>query len=159
MGIELVKNNDLLTLGAQRVRAVEEVWVGEEAPTEDKGYKIWVNPEENKLTELATKEYVDEKFENVDISDFDIDLTGYATEDYVNSAIETIELTPGPKGDKGEPGEKGADGVPGKDGADGYTPVKGVDYCTEEEKQALIEEILAQVPAGEALPAAEGVEF
>lgn len=147
MGIVLKQKSDNLTLGAQPVRAVEEVYVGETAPAEDKGYKVWVNPEEMELTELATKAYVDEKFENVDISDFDIDLTGYATEEYVNSAIDAIELMPGPKGDKGDKGDTGA------------IPIKGVDYYTEEEKQELIEEILAQVPAGEVLPEAEEVEF
>ncbi|HEM6157829.1 TPA: collagen-like protein, partial [Streptococcus suis] len=30
--------------------------------------------------------------------------------------LETIELTPGPKGEKGDPGQRGADGLPGRDG-------------------------------------------
>lgn len=56
----------------------------------------------------------------------------------------------GDKGDKGEKGEKGdqgiqgvagKDGVNGKDGVDGKTPVKGVDYFTDADKQKLIEEI------------------
>lgn len=92
MAIELKTNKNNLSFSSKQVIAVEEIFVGDEAPTEDKGYKVWVNPEENELTELATKEYVDEKFENVDISDFDIDLTGYATEEFVNSAIEAIEI-------------------------------------------------------------------
>lgn len=187
MAIELVKRADSLALGVTPVRAVEEVYVGDTAPTEDKGYKIWVAPGESP-SQIVTREELEEAIDEA-IKNADIDLTGYATEDYVNSAIETIELTPGPKGDKGEPGEKGADGAPGidgkdgepgqpgkdgvdgkdgapgengKDGADGYTPVKGVDYYTEAEKQALIEEILELIPeggGGEALPAAEEVEF
>ncbi|WP_261311194.1 hypothetical protein [Streptococcus suis] len=32
------------------------------------------------------------------------------------SDLETIELTPGPKGEKGDPGQRGADGLPGRDG-------------------------------------------
>ncbi|MBY5026873.1 collagen-like protein, partial [Streptococcus suis] len=30
--------------------------------------------------------------------------------------LEAIELTPGPKGEKGDPGQRGADGLPGRDG-------------------------------------------
>lgn len=41
---------------------------------------------------------------------------------------------------QGEQGERGLQGEPGKDGIDGedgYTPVKGVDYFTEEDIQSL----------------------
>ena len=38
---------------------------------------------------------------------------------------------------KGEPGEKGETGKDGVDGQDGYTPVKGVDYFTEEDIDSL----------------------
>lgn len=41
----------------------------------------------------------------------------------------------------------------GSQGEAGYTPVKGTDYCTESDKQELVEAVLA------ALPAAEGVSF
>jgi predicted RNA-binding protein with RPS1 domain len=63
----------------------------------------------------------------------------------------------GPKGDKGDKGEPGAngtngtngtngkDGIDGKDGVDGKTPVKGVDYYTDAEKQDLIAEITESV--------------
>lgn len=67
----------------------------------------------------------------------------YYTKDEVDTKIETIELTPG---QKGEPGE------PGKDGEPGITPVKGLDYWTAEDQAAIINDVLA------ALPAAEGVE-
>ena len=46
----------------------------------------------------------------------------------------------GPKGDQGEQGPigpMGPEGPAGKDGEDGYTPVKGVDYFTEEDFAAL----------------------
>lgn len=49
---------------------------------------------------------------------------------------------PGPKGD---PGADGKDGKDGKDGTDGYTPQKGVDYYTESDKTALVEEITLAV--------------
>ena len=46
----------------------------------------------------------------------------------VSEMIENIELTPGPKGDKGDPGQKGDKGDPG------HSPVRGTDYWTENDK-------------------------
>lgn len=140
------------------------IYIGSEPP-EDEDIAVWVNPKGEMSTELATKEYVDEKIAEIDGSD--IDLTGYATEQYVNDAISTIELTPGPAGPQGEPGiqgERGKDGIDGKDGQDGapgadgkngedgYTPIKGTDYWTDEDKAAIVSDVL------DALPSAEGVE-
>lgn len=149
--IKLGTNTDQLNLGAQLVRAVEEVYVGKEEPT-DGDYKIWVNPEGGEASaEIATKEYVDNAIKNAD----GLDLTGYATEKYVDDAISTIELTPGPVGPQGEPGYtpvKGVDyfdGQPGKDGQDGKTPVKGVDYWTEEDQAQIVSDVLAALPAAE----------
>lgn len=54
----------------------------------------------------------------------------------------------GPKGDKGEkgdPGKDGEDGADGAPGANGYTPVKGVDYYTDAEKAALVEDVAEAV--------------
>lgn len=53
------------------------------------------------------------------------DLTGYATETFVNDAIREIELTPGPKGDKGDRGEQGLKGETGPAGADGAKGDRG----------------------------------
>jgi len=50
-------------------------------------------------------------------------------------------------------GPEGPQGPEGPPGADGYTPVKGVDYWTQEDRQNMVDEVLA------ALPAAEGVGF
>ena len=47
----------------------------------------------------------------------------------------------GPKGDKGDPGEKG------DTGAAGHTPVLGVDYFTEKDKNELVNAILAALTA------------
>lgn len=44
----------------------------------------------------------------------------------------------------GDPGEKGEPGSPGRDGTngqDGYTPIKGVDYYTNADKQEMIQEV------------------
>ena len=77
----------------------------------------------------------------------------------LENQIETIELTPGPQGPQGEPGEKGEQGPQGEQGPegpqgeqgpkgdtgeqgpqgqDGITPVKGIDYFTEEEKTEML---------------------
>ena len=56
----------------------------------------------------------------------------------------------GPQGEKGDPGPAGPPGEPGKDGQDGHTPVKGVDYFTEDEIQEVAEQAaeLVEVPEG-----------
>lgn len=54
----------------------------------------------------------------------------------------------GEKGDtgaKGEKGDTGATGAAGKDGTNGVTPVKGVDYWTEEDKAEIIAAVLAAI--------------
>ena len=43
----------------------------------------------------------------------------------------------------------GADGKPGKDGADGYTPIKGVDYYTEYDKDEIVNMVIAALPDAE----------
>lgn len=40
----------------------------------------------------------------------------------------------------------GADGAPG---ADGYTPVRGTDYWTQDDQQAIVDDVLAALPAWE----------
>lgn len=50
---------------------------------------------------------------------------------------------PGAKGEKGDPGPQGE---PGKDGQEGITPVKGVDYYTENDKNELLQELLTMLP-------------
>lgn len=46
----------------------------------------------------------------------------------------------GPKGDPGDRGPDGKQGVQGVPGSDGHTPVKGVDYWTDADKQAIYDE-------------------
>ena len=65
-----------------------------------------------------------------------------------------LNVRNGSKGSQGNPGytpRKGVDyrdGVDGKNGADGKTPVRGVDYWTEEDKQSIVDEVLAEIPEG-----------
>lgn len=52
----------------------------------------------------------------------------------------------------------GKDGKNGKDGEDGYTPVRGVDYWTEEDKdeiESYIDSALSDLPSGGGISAAE----
>lgn len=135
MAINLVNDKGSLTLGGNyNTVGIEEIHIGDSAPTKD-NYVLWINPEGDLPDDVATKEYVDEKIKDIDISG--IDLTGYATESFVAEAIATIELKEGPQGPQGEPGE------------DGYTPVKGVDYFTAEDKTAMVNDVLAALPAAE----------
>lgn len=55
----------------------------------------------------------------------------------------------GPQGEQGIPGEQGPQGPKGDTGAAGYTPVKGTDYWTAAERQAMIADVLNQVPSGD----------
>lgn len=55
----------------------------------------------------------------------------------------------GPKGDKGDPGLDGAvgpQGPKGDSGANGYTPIKGVDYFTEEDINQIADDVVAELP-------------
>jgi len=75
---------------------------------------------------------------------------------------------PGEKGEKGDPGAEGPQGPAGEKGetgpagADGKTPVKGVDYFTEEEKAELVAAVLAELPengGSSGLPVGEEAVF
>ena len=55
------------------------------------------------------------------------------------------------QGAKGETGPAGPAGPKGETGPAGYTPVRGTDYWTAADQQAIVDAVLA------ALPAAEGV--
>lgn len=55
----------------------------------------------------------------------------------------------GPQGEQGIQGERGPQGQTGAKGADGYTPVKGVDYFTEEDVADIVARVLAALPAAE----------
>lgn len=148
---------------------VDDIHVGTEEPTGEE--LIWINPEGQPSSEFATEEYVDQAILNAQLggSGGEINLSNYYTKAQVDEAIEQIELTPGPKGDKGDPG---ADGQPGKDGSDyvlteadkqeiaAMVEVSGGDvdlsgYYTKTE----IDQLLENLPAGEAAPSAEEVYY
>ena len=72
-----------------------------------------IGVEDLDLGSYATKEYVQLKISEAELSGSEVDLTLYALKSEVNKQIEEIELIQGPKGDKGDTG---------------YTPQKGIDY-------------------------------
>lgn len=55
----------------------------------------------------------------------------------------------GATGPAGKDGAKGATGATGANGTDGKTPVKGVDYFTEADKQEIIDAVLAALQTQE----------
>ena len=63
--------------------------------------------------------------------------------------IPGIQGKTGPQGIQGARGPKGEKGDTGKTGADGYTPIKGLDYYTEDEKNELVAIILESMPNGD----------
>lgn len=49
----------------------------------------------------------------------------------------------GADGKDGADGANGKDGIDGQNGADGHTPVKGVDYWTDADRESVIQEVIA----------------
>lgn len=62
-----------------------------------------------------------------------------------------ISAGQGPKGDPGPQGEKGEPGENGVNGVDGHTPVKGTDYWTDDDKAAIVADVLNALPAAESV--------
>ena len=58
----------------------------------------------------------------------------------------TATILNGAKGTDGSPGIQGPQGEPGTNGT---TPVKGVDYYTEADKQEMVQLVLAAIPSAE----------
>lgn len=57
----------------------------------------------------------------------------------------------GSQGPKGDTGETGPQGPAGTNGTDGYTPVRGTDYWTTADQQAIVNDVLAALPAAESV--------
>lgn len=160
---------------------VDDIYVGTEEPTGEE--LIWINPEGQPSSEFATEAYVDEAIAAAQLggSGGEVNLSNYYTKSEVDAAIEEIELTPGPQGEKGDKGDPGEQGIQGEPGADGQPGKDGSDYVlTEADKQEIaamvevsggdvdlsgyytkteIDQLLENLPAGEAAPSAEEVEY
>ena len=97
------------------------------------------------LTGYATEKWVQEGFqpkgdyltEHQDISGkLDADKLPEAVNDALTQAKASGEFD-------GKDGQDGKDGKDGQDGQDGYTPVKGVDYWTEADQEAIVQQVIA----------------
>jgi hypothetical protein len=62
---------------------------------------------------------------------------------YVDSSYVYLGARVSIRGGTGAAGDPGADGKDGADGSDGYTPVKGTDYWTESDQEAIIQQVNA----------------
>lgn len=60
-----------------------------------------------------------------------------------------LNMIIGQQGIQGEPGPKGDTGATGPQGEPGYTPIKGVDYFTEADVQAIVQQVLNSLPQAE----------
>lgn len=79
-----------------------------------------------------------------DVGALSADTLQAATDAALAQAKESGEFD-GPKGQKGD---TGAQGPKGDKGDPGSTPVKGVDYYTEADKQEIVDDVLEQIPTG-----------
>lgn len=114
------------------------VYVGSEPPT-DEEVTVWIDPNgtpevEAKNIVFSDNESLQTKYENGDLKGEKGDKGEDGTMSFSDLTEEQKASLKGDKGDKGDTGEKGQDGT---DGKDGYTPVKGVDYFTEDDIASL----------------------
>ena len=65
---------------------------------------------------------------------------------FVGTEQEWLNSLKGANGEKGDKGDKGDTGAQGQNGRDGHTPVKGVDYFTQSEKNQIVQEVLSALP-------------
>ena len=106
------------------------------------------------MTGVATEEFVERKIAEAALGG-DINLDSYATDEELQAAIKEIELTPGPAGKDGEDYV-----LTEEDKAEIALMVPSPDVdLTEYYTKTEIDALLADLPAGEVLPAAEGVKF
>ena len=140
------------------------IHVGPDEPV-DKDVVVWIDTDAETADELATKEYVDKAVANVKP---EVDLSNYYTKTQVDGIVDTIELTPGPQGERGPvgpigetgpQGERGPVGPEGKVGPQGPqgpvgekgdTGAPGEDYVlTEADKSEIANLVLASIPVGD----------
>lgn len=68
---------------------------------------------------------------------------------YIEAHKDELRGEQGIQGEVGPQGPAGKDGTNGTNGKDGYTPVKGVDYYTEADKQEIVNLMLNELPSSE----------
>lgn len=71
----------------------------------------------------------------------------YFTQEEIDAFTEKVRalVKEGIDGKDGVDGVDGVDGQDGQDGEDGYTPIYGIDYFTEQERQRMIKDVLKDV--------------
>ena len=128
------------------------IHVGPDEPV-DKDVVVWIDTDAETADELATKEYVDKAVANVKP---EVDLSNYYTKTQVDGIVDTIELTPGPQGERGPVGPEGKVGPQGEIGPVGPVGPKGdpgtpgEDYVlTEADKSEIANLVLASIPIGD----------
>lgn len=106
----------------------------------DENGDLWVNyPDNSNAPDIKIN----------DSGELTIDIEGNTR----NYNVGSVKGEKGDKGDKGDKGEQGIQGKQGDKGADGYTPLKGIDYFTDDDKAEMVQDVL------NALPSAEGALF
>lgn len=65
------------------------------------------------------------------------------------TGVTTAEIKNGIDGKNGKDGTNGKDGINGTNGKDGKTPVKGIDYFTETDKEEIINEVKSKIDLSE----------
>ena len=102
-----------------------------------RAYRLYARGDEKNIWAVYNPELPDEDQPDAFITLTKLEKIEAGIEE-AHNLIGTGEVGPqGPQGEKGEPG------VDGLDGKDGYTPVKGTDYFTEEDKEELVDALLA----------------
>ncbi len=100
---------------------------------------------------IARPDWVDDIIDKVVISD--MEQTEASTESggkniftitLTNGESSSFEIRNGAQGEKGDTGVKGDKGDKGDKGADGYTPLRGVDYWTEDDKEETVTTVLEE---------------
>jgi hypothetical protein len=86
-----------------------------------------------------TTNAIDRVNDAIDRVDDAIESADSATE-HLNAAVLDLEE----RVDSGE-----FNGKDGADGADGYTPIKGIDYYTEEDKEEMVNRVISALPNGD----------
>lgn len=66
----------------------------------------------------------------------------FTYEDFTQEQLQSLIGPQGPQGETGQQGPQGEPGQQGPQGEPGYTPVRGVDYWTEQDKQEIIQAVL-----------------
>lgn len=69
----------------------------------------------------------------------------FTYEDFTSEQLEALRGPQGKTGPQGKQGIQGKKGDTGATGADGYTPVRGIDYWTEEDKEEILTETDNQI--------------